>query len=404
MVKNYIVLNNMKLWVVSELFYPEENATAFIMTKVANALSEMFDVHVICGAENYGRDEHAKSSLVLSEKVTLHRIGTPSYDKNNLLSRVKAQLSIGSRLKKSLLKGMEKGDRVLMVTNPALGLLMIPGAIRRKGNPLHILVHDVFPENTIPAGIIKSSNSLPYKLLKRLFDRNYQKADTLIALGRDMKDVLEHKLGKNPNKTQVTIIENWAETDHINPIEHSVGDVLKLQYAGNIGRAQGLRHFIDLFEKSGNTNLQLDLWGGGAEKPSLENLVNENGWSNILFHGAYGRSEQERIFSESDVSIVTLADGMYGLGVPSKTYNIMAAGRPILFIGDLNSEVGLMIKEHNIGWCFHPSDEQGILSFLKSLSQMESGVFQEKGSRARLLAETLYSEKTIMGKFLEIMN
>ena len=44
-----------KLWIVTELFYPEETSTAFILTKIANALSDKFDVNVICGPESYGR-------------------------------------------------------------------------------------------------------------------------------------------------------------------------------------------------------------------------------------------------------------------------------------------------------------------------------------------------------------
>lgn len=45
---------------------------------------------------------------------------------------------------------------------------------------------------------------------------------------------------------------------------------------------------------------------------------------------------------------------MYGLGVPSKTYNILASGRPILFFGPKNSEIDLLVRENGIGYCDWP--------------------------------------------------
>ena len=57
---------------------------------------------------------------------------------------------------------------------------------------------------------------------------------------------------------------------------------------------------------------------------------------------------------------------MYGLGVPSKLYNLMAAGKPVFYIGDRNSEVHLIMQEHEIGW-FAEANNQSMIQnvFLK---------------------------------------
>lgn len=76
--------------------------------------------------------------------------------------------------------------------------------------------------------------------------------------------------------------------------------------------------------------------GDGALKDKLIKYVEEIGLTNkINFFGNYSREEQNKILNYTDIALVTLSKGMYGLGVPSKTYNILAAGKPILFIGDL---------------------------------------------------------------------
>ena len=105
-----------------------------------------------------------------------------------------------------------------------------------------------------------------------------------------------------------------------------------------------------------------------------------------------------------DLAIVTLADGMYGLGVPSKSYNIMAAGKPILFIGDANSEIALTIKDFDIGYCYEANDVIGLKSFLSSLNENRKEELREKGLRAREVSEKYYSEKIVLQKFNRAIN
>lgn len=83
-----------------------------------------------------------------------------------------------------------------------------------------------------------------YSLFKHIFDKAYTKADQLIVLGRDMATVLEQKVGKWRN-SKITIIENWADIDSIKPQPFPEGKII-LEYAGNIGRVQGLDKVMDM--------------------------------------------------------------------------------------------------------------------------------------------------------------
>ena len=95
---------------------------------------------------------------------------------------------------------------------------------------------------------------------------------------------------------------------------------------------------------------------------------------------------------------------MFGLGVPSKSYNIMAASKPILFIGDLESEIAQTVKENNIGFCFAPNDCNGIIAFLKNLEKISKKKLSEMGQRASSLSKTKYSESEILNKFKNIVD
>jgi hypothetical protein len=90
---------------------------------------------------------------------------------------------------------------------------------------------------------------------------------------------------------------------------------------------------------------------------------------------------------------------MYGLAVPSKTYNLLASGKPILYLGPRNSEIYLLVKEHSLGWAFDWSDADLLLKFLNELSFDDLSTFGQFGDNARRLAETTYSEPMQLAKF-----
>ena len=401
-----------RIWIVTELFYPEETSTAYILTKIAQRLTEKYDVHVICGPENYDKNslavENSKSQL-LNDNITVQRVSDTKLDKNKLLSRIIRFIILSWKLSYSLWKNLESSDSILIVTNPAPLLLIVSLINRIRKNKLYILVHDVFPENTIPANIIASSNSLLYRILKKIFDFAYCQADILIVLGRDMKEVMKKKLGVNKRDTDIEIVENWAEIDRIAPDKGKNLDIflsnpkIDIQYAGNIGRVQGLMNFLHIIKSIENPCLRFSFWGEGACKQEMMKYVEKEEMQNVYFFNGYTRNEQSAVLNNCDIAIVILAPGMYGLGVPSKSYNIMAAGKPILFIGDVNSEIALEVKENKIGFCFEPEDCKGLHSFFQNLDGQKLSLLSEMGKKARCLAETKYSAQKILDKFIRVV-
>lgn len=367
-----------RLWIVTELFPPDETSTGYIMGEIANAMAHKYKVGVICGPEIYDKRKKldANNKYRLHESIEVYRTKGLSWDKNTVKGKILSFLLMSKRMTTLVKQYVRQNDKVLMVTNPAP---MVPLMARIKQNigfELNILVHDVFPENTRPAGL-----NLPmYGLIKRIFDKSYSLADQLIVLGRDMKMVLEQKV-RNENHPRITIIENWADIDNINPqpFPNLKGKII-LEYAGNIGRVQGLDKIMDILPDG----VEFHLYGTGA----MEDILKGKKRDNVIFHGPYFRSQQNEVLGACDIALVTLQDGMYGLGVPSKTYNILASGRPILFLGPRNSEIDLLVREHGIGYCDWPE-------------HWDKGTLITMGKKARILAETEYSENKILKKFLE---
>lgn len=199
-----------KLFIVTELFYPDETATAFILTNVSNKMSEKYNVHVICGPIS----DHVPSISSLNESIKMHRSNVFNVSKNQLFLRSLRFICIGFILSFKLLWYSRKKDKVLIVTNPA-SLVVLASMVKKiRRFEFEILVHDVFPENAVSAGIIKKS-SLFYRIMKPLFDRSYARADKLIVLGRDMAEIMKRKIQNYGSHADIKVITNWADTDLI---------------------------------------------------------------------------------------------------------------------------------------------------------------------------------------------
>lgn len=366
------------LHIVTELFPPEETSTAYIMGEMANAASNLYDVHVICGPEIYDSRKKIdkENAFALDSRIKLTRVKNPGLDKNKKIGKVWSFLMMSVRLYNLAKSIIKDGDKVLMVTNPAPLVLFMSKLRKRRNFDLNILVHDVFPENTKSADL-----GMPlfiYNLIKRCFDKAYSRADKLLVLGRDMERVLSQKTNGN---VLIKIVENWADIDNVKPIPFPNGNI-KLQYAGNIGRVQGLEELI----KQIPDDIEFHFYGTGVMESTLKRMSK----SNVYFHGPFFRSQQTQVLGAAHISVVTLDNGMYGLGVPSKTYNIMAAGRPILYFGPEEGEIGLLIKEHNIGYVGWPD-------------KWDTEELAKMGKKARLIAEKIYSKEVILNKFIEAL-
>lgn len=288
----------------------------------------------------------------------------------------------------------------MLVTNPPTLLPLTAFLKMLKGFYFVIIVHDVFPENAVAGEMIRKKSML-YGLFLAVFNWSYRVADRLIVVGNDMKELFIEKVG---NQKPIKVITNWADHTEIFPIESSnfsnnyrteSKNKILIQFAGNIGRVQGLEQLFRILAKINNHSWYLVLIGDGAQKELLEKMVLEQSITNIQFLSSRPRNEQNEFLNACDIGLVTLSPGMFGLGVPSKVYNIFSAGKPVLFIGDRNSEICRYIHEYNVGWAFSWDDEDAIGDFFENIHQVANEI-PSKGVNARRLTEKSFTKDSIL--------
>lgn len=390
-------------WIVSELFYPDEVSTAQILTDIALKKVNEGAVKVICGPSGYEK-AYSSQNKVLDSRIEICRVKLPHLNKNNIFQRILKMLLLTLKMAWIILVKVKRGDTLLLVTNPTFLIVPVSFIIKIKKFNLEILVHDVFPENLVPAGFIKNG-TLKYRILCKVFNYSYSKANRLIVLGEDMRKLMIKKT--YPRKINIDIIPNWAD-EGIMPVENfdasnylslDLENKIVIGFSGNLGRVQGILEFIELFKTVKNDDIVLVFIGDGALRLDIQNKIEKEKLSNIFYIGSKSRSEQNLFLNSFDIGLVTLKKGMKGLGVPSKSYNIMAAGKPIFYIGDKESEIDNYVNDYKCGWSFSWDNDQEIILFLSQLSINDSLKVKEFGENSRRTIELYYEKDKVLNLF-----
>lgn len=403
-------MKNNKIWLISEIYYPVLTSTGHIITEIAEHLAkENNNINVICTGSKYNETTNYKFiQNEIRNNVNIHRVNSGNINKNNIILRIIRLFCASFMLFLKTLRLVKKGDKLYVVTNPAFFLILLPIIKKIKKIQYTILVHDVFPENLVAIGKIKK-NSFLFKITKVIFDWAYSLSSTCIVIGRDMKEIIE---AKTRNKPRVVLITNWADEKEVYPNdkvntkiinEHALSDKFVFQFAGNLGHAQGLDNILEAIKLITNNKLHFIFIGTGAKSDTIKSFIQNNPLSNVTLVGFQHRNEQNDFLNACDVSIVTLNQGMFGLGVPSKSYNIMASGKPIIIVADKNSEISICVEEFGIGWVVEPNNPIALKEiFMRAYEERE--VIKSKQLKSRQVAETHFAKGFILNKYLELLS
>lgn len=398
------------VWIVSELYYPEEAATGHILTRIAEGLAEKFHVHVICGQPSYVLKGHRSPWRESHHHVEIRRCWATTWNKDVLLKRFANLVTISLSLFLAALVRVRKNERVLVVTNPPLLPFLVSLACRLRGAKCILLIHDVYPEVAVAAGLLRP-HQFAVRLLHRCVRRLYRSVAKIIVLGRDMQAVVREKCGKGEHN--VAIIHNFADVDSVYPQPRSSSRLLRelgllnkfvVQYAGNMGPVHDVEGLVRCAEAlHDHDNIHILVIGSGAKKRWLECAVRDRRLQNVSILAPLPRQASCEFLSACDVAISMFVPGMFGVSVPSRTYNVLAAGKPMIAVTDKKSELALLLEEEKVGWTVQPDDTAELVTtVLKAYTEPEE--LNAMGLRARLAAETKYHPDTIVREYAKLID
>lgn len=387
-----------KLWILTELYYPENNQTGYYMTRIGEGLSEDFDVKIICGQPNYAFRGTIAPKHEIHKDVEIFRVKGTTLDKNVLFFRLINMLTHGCSVFYNALVKIKKGDEVLTVSAPPSLPFLAAFASKLKGVDYSVIIQDKYPEILIAVKKAKPG-SFFIKIFNRLNRWLYSNAKKVIVVGRDMEDVVRGQLDGTANlEEKIAMIPNWAALEEVEPRpkadnkllkELGIADKFIFLYAGNMGHPQDVESIIECAAKlRDHPEIRFIFIGSGVKRKWVETEIEKNKLVNIHLLDPLPREEQTEFLNACDVGFVSLVRQMYGVAMPSRTYNLLAAGKPILALTEKNSEVERIILNENVGWAIEPQNPNLLLETVLEIYEQRNSL----ESKAKLARQTALSK------------
>ena len=171
----------------------------------------------------------------------------------------------------------------------------------------------------------------------------------------------------------------------------NLGDRFIIQYSGNFG----IGHDVETITRSmhalkNDDGIRWVIVGDGVMKPMIETYVKEHQISNVVLKPYQPRETLGQLISLGDMHLVLMVPGFEGIILPSKLYGILAAGRPVVFVGPEKSEIAKIIQEEDCGFVVVNGDSRDLVRIITKLRN-DPVLTQELGNRGRVALESKYS-------------
>ena len=290
----------------------------------------------------------------------------PTADKRKLVRRAASFAGFSSLVAAIGARG-PRADAVLTVSPPlTLGLTGWAVAAARRA-PFVFNVQDVFPDVAVELGMLTNEHLIA--AARRLERFCYARAATVTVLSEDQRQNVAAKTSR-----PVRVIPNFVDTATVKPAEREnsyrrefgLEGKTVVMYAGNIGLSQSLDLVLEAASAlSYEPDLVFVINGDGAERGALESKA--RGMSNVCFIDMQPFERVAEVYNAADIQLVPLKRGLARSSVPSKTYSILAVGRPLIASVDEGSEIQRVLEESGAGIAVPPEDPEQFTKAIRRL-------------------------------------
>ncbi len=342
-----------KVVIVSQHYPPDSSTTAAIISEIAAHLAKEAPVLVLSGTPG-----SLASDATLSQRPTVVEIKNRIPAKAALVRRAAAEAAFTMRAFLSLLARLQRGDVAVSVTAPFMLPYAVAAAARLKRARSILIMHDLYPDVLVMAGLLQPA-SMAARAMRGANALMFRALDAVVVIGRDSERLLSRYTGITRDK--IRHIPNWATlAPGVRPIRpdnryrpHAARFVVGL--SGNLGFTHDpvvVFEAARLLRDDPDIHFLLSGWGIGFDR--LKQMQAEANLANVTLVDRVEEENLEEFLSAANVWLIPYRNNVAGVSVPSRFYNLLAVGRPVLLVSEADAEAALTVTEHDVGWVVAP--------------------------------------------------
>lgn len=400
----------MKVILVNRYAFPDQSATSRMITSIASALAQRgHDVVVLTSRHFHNEQQTVLPPEEVVSGVRIVRLSTSHFGRQKLAGRAIDYLFFHLSAFGWLLRHASRDDIAIVCTDPPFLSVTSAIALRLRGATMVNWIMDLFPETAIELGLFKRWPIIG-KVARGLRNWSIGTSAVVACPTTTMADYLRNHLS---SRSHIIVMQHWSDGNEIFPIaapdntlrdEWNLKDKLVVGYSGNFGRAHD---FSTIMEAASLLKDQPDICflmiGNGHQHAAIVDAAKKRGLKNMIFKPLQPAEKLARSLCVADAHLVSLLPQLEHCIIPSKFYGILAAGRPTLFIGDLNGEVARVIDAYGCGETIAIGDGQKLAATICELRD-DVAKREQMGVTARRVMVNDYSYDQAMDKWCNLLD
>jgi glycosyltransferase involved in cell wall biosynthesis len=401
----------MKICLICEYFYPDNaGGTGTVLSSLVRHLKDTYadlEIDVITSGNVYRGIAEKLPALENWQGIEIHRLQVPKAHPSSIKKRLLTNFRFTCLVLKKMLQQRDY-DLVLVSTAPPTMPMAAKVFKRFTGTPYAYIVYDLYPDIAVALEVLKPQ-AKPVRVLHKLQKGWLHSASKVIVLGRCMAEHLQQQY-RLP-AAQIKVIPVGADARKVSPLgketkfreANGLKDFVVL-WAGNFGWHQDFDSIIDAAKtlQASHKSINFVFVGDGAKREHIVKRLEQEKIANVRLLPFVDEADFTDMLASANVSLVALEPGAEGLGVPSKFYNILASGRPVVALVAPGSEVAHVIEENQCGVRVERNGEE-LAAVLADLESHPDKV-KEMGERARQACEENYSMDHICHQFYSVFH
>ncbi|WP_077302653.1 glycosyltransferase family 4 protein [Virgibacillus pantothenticus] len=394
-----------------QYFYPEYISSATLPFDTALRLKEEgYSVDVLCGVPKEYSNQNEVPLKEEYQGIKIQRINYVQLNRKKFLGRIINYFSFTISVLIRFLK-LRRYKSIIVYSNPPIIPVIASMANYIFKVKVVYVCYDVYPEIALRTNSISEKSAIT-KIMKVCNKVIFKNIDVIVALSNEMRDfILNNRNMKQ--KTQIKVIPNWYKDEIKNNSDHGIENKifnfdknekkLVISYFGNLGTAQDIDTIIKAIEYfNSDTTIQFLFAVHGNKVEQLRKFVEDKQIKNVQILSFLHNKDFEDALQISDCFVVSLAEGLTGLAVPSKTYSYMVAGKPIIAIMDKSTDIAKDLIENEAGFAIEVNNSKKLIS---SIIDLRDNIEKRKimGNNCRGVFLKKYTTEQCTGQYVTLM-
>lgn len=388
-----------KIVIISNYYPPEIGAAANRISNMVKGLKlNGFEIVVLCPIPNYPTGAFLKGyrgKFKVTEEVDGIRVIRhwiyPTNSKNPIV-RFFGMISFSLSLWTSFRVLKKEKVNFFLVNSPPLFVAfsgLILGKCLKAKRILN--VSDLWPHSALELGILKEGRLI--NVLRKIEKKIYKISDKILG---QTEGVVEYISTIEPQK-ETFVYRNVPFFKEFSPKQKN--KKTKIVYAGLLGYAQGIISICKNinFEKLG---VEFHIYGAGMQEELILDHI-ENNTDSIFFHGSMSPQEIKNEIRKYDIALVPLYKPIKS-AVPSKVFELMQLGVPILYIGE--GECVEVVEGYNIGLSSLPGDYTKFKKNVLFFKELTLPQYKEYSNRCLKLHKEKYHLENQLQKLYQFID